>query len=234
MIMQEKAIHKEMVFLKQALSTKDDVIELLSDQAIKLDLINSKKDFKEAVYKREEMASTSIGYQIAIPHGISHTVNRAFIGFVQIKDAFHWNHDEKQSVQLIFLIGVPQDNQNNIHLKFISLLSRRLLDDNFRKQLIEVEDVEDAYTYMAQEAIEKECRNRGYEVKVETQGSMGIENELEQEEIDEADAVILAIAVGIDGEERFEEKQDAGKVIQVEPGDVIKDAVRVIDQAENL
>ena len=53
-------------------------------------------------------------------------------------------------------------------------------------------------------------------------------------EIDEADAVILAIAVGIDGEERFEEKQDAGKVIQVEPGDVIKDAVRVIDQAENL
>ena len=145
MIMQEKAIHKEMVFLKQALSTKDDVIELLSDQAIKLDLINSKKDFKEAVYKREEMASTSIGYQIAIPHGISHTVNRAFIGFVQIKDAFHWNHDEKQSVQLIFLIGVPQDNQNNSPLKFISLLSRRLLDDNFRKQLIEVEDVEDAY-----------------------------------------------------------------------------------------
>ena len=89
-----------------------------------------------------------------------------------------------------------------------------------------------AHTYMAQEAIEKECRNRGYEVKVETQGSMGIENELEQEEIDEADAVILAM--GIDGEERFEEKQDAGKVIQVEPGDVIKDAVRVIDQAENL
>ena len=36
MIMQEKAIHKEMVFLKQALSTKDDVIELLSDQAILL------------------------------------------------------------------------------------------------------------------------------------------------------------------------------------------------------
>ena len=81
-----------------------------------------------------------------------------------------------------------------------------------------------AHTYMAQEAIEKECRNRGYEVKVETQGRMGIENELEQ----------VAIAVGIDGEERFEEKQDAGKVIQVEPGDVIKDAVRVIDQAENL
>ena len=38
-----------------------------------------------------------------------------------------------------------------------------------------------AHTYMAQEAIEKECRKRGFEVKVETQGGMGIEQELEQE-----------------------------------------------------
>ena len=30
-----------------------------------------------------------------------------------------------------------------------------------------------AHTYMAQEAIEKECRKRGFEVKVETQGGMG-------------------------------------------------------------
>ena len=62
-----------------------------------------------------------------------------------------------------------------------------------------------AHTYMAQEAIEKECKSRGYDVKIETQGSMGIENELEQDEIDEADAVILAIAINVDGEERFEE-----------------------------
>ena len=47
-----------------------------------------------------------------------------------------------------------------------------------------------AHTYMAQEAIEKECRKRGYEVKVETQGSMGIENELEQEDVDAADVYV--------------------------------------------
>ena len=32
-----------------------------------------------------------------------------------------------------------------------------------------------AHTYMAAEAIEKACRERGIEVKVETQGSIGIE-----------------------------------------------------------
>ena len=90
-----------------------------------------------------------------------------------------------------------------------------------------------AHTYMAQEAIEKECKKRGYEVQVETQGSMGIENELEQDVIDEADVVILAIAIGIDGEERFEEKMDEGKVLQVEPGDVLKNPAAIIDQAIN-
>lgn len=91
-----------------------------------------------------------------------------------------------------------------------------------------------AHTYMAQEAIEKECRNRGFEVKVETQGSMGIENELDQDEVDEADVVILAVSVGIDEEERFEEKEEAGKVLHVDPGEAIKNVVEVIDRAVAL
>ena len=52
--------------------------------------------------------------------------------------------------------------------------------------------------------------------------------------LDEADVVILAIAIGIDGEERFEEKMDEGKVLQVEPGDVLKNPAAIIDQAINL
>ena len=74
-----------------------------------------------------------------------------------------------------------------------------------------------AHTYMAQEAIEQECKKRGYECKVETQGGMGIENELDEDEIAAADAVILAIAIGIEGEERFEEKEEEGKIIKIDP-----------------
>ncbi|WP_300119437.1 PTS fructose transporter subunit IIB [uncultured Enterococcus sp.] len=91
-----------------------------------------------------------------------------------------------------------------------------------------------AHTYMAQEAIENECRKRGFEVKVETQGSMGIENELEQEEVDAADVVILAVAIGIEGEDRFEEKSMMNKVINVDPGEMIKHPVEIINQAEEL
>ena len=89
-----------------------------------------------------------------------------------------------------------------------------------------------AHTYMAQEAIEKECRKRGHEV--ETQGSMGIENQLEQEDIDQADVLILAVAIDVEDSERFEEKIEMGKTLNVEPGNMIKYPAKYIDEAEKL
>nr|WP_244193678.1 PTS fructose transporter subunit IIB [Pantoea cypripedii] len=91
-----------------------------------------------------------------------------------------------------------------------------------------------AHTYMAQEAIEQECKKRGYDVKVETQGGMGIENELSEEDIAEADVVIMAVAIGIEGVERFEEKEDAGRIISLNPAEVIRNPAAIINKAEQL
>lgn len=91
-----------------------------------------------------------------------------------------------------------------------------------------------AHTYMAQEALEQECKKRGYEVQVETQGGMGMENELSEEVIADADVVIMAVAIGIEGEERFEEKEEAGRVLTMDPSVLIKDPVKVLNEAEAL
>lgn len=91
-----------------------------------------------------------------------------------------------------------------------------------------------AHTWMAKEAIEKECERRGFEYKVEAQGGYGIENELEEEEIAEADAVLLAIAIGIEGDDRFDEKRDEGRVLTLDPSLAIADPAKVIDQVVAL
>ena len=64
-----------------------------------------------------------------------------------------------------------------------------------------------AHTYMAQKAIENEFKKRGIDIKVETQGGTGIDNALSQEEIDAADFVLFSVDVGVEGDERFEEKR---------------------------
>jgi fructose PTS system EIIB component len=60
-----------------------------------------------------------------------------------------------------------------------------------------------AHTYMAAEQLEKTAKKLGYSIKVETQGAMGIENELTQPEIDAADVMILAADIAIEQIERF-------------------------------
>ena len=61
-----------------------------------------------------------------------------------------------------------------------------------------------AHTYMAAENLEKTAKELGHEIKVETQGAMGIENELQHDDISTADAFILAADIMIENPERFE------------------------------
>lgn len=85
-----------------------------------------------------------------------------------------------------------------------------------------------AHTFMAAEAIEVEAKERGYEVKVETQGSDGIKNKLTPEDIKTADIIIHAIAISPTDMERF----NGYEVYEVGLQDVIKDAKGTFDEIE--
>lgn len=60
-----------------------------------------------------------------------------------------------------------------------------------------------AHTYMAQDAIIQEAKRRGFDVKVETQGMMGIENEIEPEDLAGAQLLIVAADIGVENMDRF-------------------------------
>jgi fructose-specific phosphotransferase system IIB component len=62
-----------------------------------------------------------------------------------------------------------------------------------------------AHTYMAAARLEKTAKDLGHEIKVETQGALGIENALSENDIRQAKVVILAVDIGIEGRERFKD-----------------------------
>ncbi|NJP04215.1 MAG: PTS fructose-like transporter subunit IIB [Chloroflexaceae bacterium] len=57
-----------------------------------------------------------------------------------------------------------------------------------------------AHTFMAAEALQKAARALGHSIKVETRGSVGAQNALTDEEIAEADAVVIAADTKVDTE----------------------------------
>lgn len=71
-----------------------------------------------------------------------------------------------------------------------------------------------AHTYMAAEQLEKTAKKLGHTIKVETQGAMGIENELTDQDIAAADALILATDIAIEREERFAGKRKVQVPVQ--------------------
>lgn len=144
-ITENNVIRKEMLLLQKDCSTKDDAINSLVEKAFENGLISNKDSFMEAVLEREAEIPTAIGYEIAIPHGKSKEVKEPFIGFLQVRNSFQWTEELEDEVKLIFLIGVSDKNENNLHLRFISQLSKKLLDENFRQSLKEVTEVEKAF-----------------------------------------------------------------------------------------
>ena len=77
-----------------------------------------------------------------------------------------------------------------------------------------------AHTYMAAENLERQGKKLGFQVKIETNGSGGVEIRLREEDIKEADYVIIAADTRVEME-RFRGK----KLLEVS----VTDAVRKVE-----
>jgi fructose-specific phosphotransferase system IIB component len=85
-----------------------------------------------------------------------------------------------------------------------------------------------AHTYMAAEQLEKTARALGHQIRVETQGAMGIENELSATDIREADVAIFAVDIDVEQRDRFRGK----RIVQVPVQEAIKNPKAVFEKLE--
>jgi len=116
--------------------TKEEAIEELIEILYKDRVIEDKQEFKSAVMKREKEFSTGIGYGVGIPHGKSKAVKEAAIALGISKSGIEFDSMDGEPVNLLFLIAVP-DKSDDIHLKILSYISRRLMHEEVRDRLKE-------------------------------------------------------------------------------------------------
>ncbi len=83
-----------------------------------------------------------------------------------------------------------------------------------------------AHTFMAAEALEEEAKRRGHQIKVETRGSVGAKNQLTEQDIAEADLVIVAADIEVPLE-RFNGKA----LYRTKTGPALKKTAEEMDKA---
>ncbi|MFK9093050.1 fructose-specific PTS transporter subunit EIIC [Bacillus salipaludis] len=135
----------ELIDTDLAGNTRDDVIDELIAKFDAAGILSSKQGYKQAILNREGESSTGLGMNIAIPHGKSNAVKRPAVAFGIKRDGVDWNSLDGTDAKLIFMIAVPEKAAGDAHLKILQMLSRKLMDDQFREQLVKVTSKEEAY-----------------------------------------------------------------------------------------
>lgn len=117
--------------------TKEEVMEEMAELFAEDNAINSKTDFIEAVSAREEESSTGIGQEVAVPHGKTDAVLKHSVAFGRAPGGVDWKSHDGSPVKLIFMVAAPAEHQGEEHLQIMQIISRKLREEDFKKQLLE-------------------------------------------------------------------------------------------------
>lgn len=125
--------------------TRDDVIDEMIQKLNHVGALHSKTEFRQAIMNREQESTTGIGMNIAIPHGKSEAVKKPSVVFGIKQSGVDWKSLDGTEAKLIFMIAVPKESEGNEHLKILQMLSRKLMDDNYRERLLSVKTKQEAH-----------------------------------------------------------------------------------------
>ncbi|MCC2278551.1 fructose-specific PTS transporter subunit EIIC [Streptomyces sp. ET3-23] len=89
-----------------------------------------------AALAREELGTTGLGEEIAIPHAKTGAVSAPVVAFARSGAGIEWGALDGTRARLIFMIAVPEAAAGDEHLRILALLARKLLDTGFRERLL--------------------------------------------------------------------------------------------------
>lgn len=130
----KKLIGQETFFIKKDIASKEDAINYLCDNLIQLGYAT--QEYKEDVFKREEMAGTAFVQGFAAPHAITVQPLRSTISVMVLKNPVKWG---KYEVRLILLLSISEQDNQMLHT-FFDWLSNVLIDYNQLMQFIEADN----------------------------------------------------------------------------------------------
>ena len=135
-------IKKDAIDLNVKASQKEEIIKKAVELMTKNGNIKNKEEYLKLVLKREEEGSTGIGEEIAIPHGKGDSILSPGVAAMVIPNGVDFNSLDGEPVKLLFLIAAP-NSKDNLHLEVLSRLSTLLMDEKFRKELIQAKSKEE-------------------------------------------------------------------------------------------
>ena len=132
--------------------TKQEVINELVSLLEKTGKLTDREEFLRVIKEREELGSTGIGYNIAIPHARSKAIKSLVGAFGISKKGINFDALDKEPVHLFFLLGAAQDASGE-YLRALAIISRFLRRRKVRQDLMKAETVDDVMEIIRREEL---------------------------------------------------------------------------------
>ncbi|MBE5994466.1 MAG: PTS fructose transporter subunit IIABC [Paenibacillaceae bacterium] len=132
----EDLLKEETVCLSLENTGKEEVIDEMVAMLYADGVLQDAEAFKKEILKREAISSTAFGNGIAIPHGKSPAVRMPRVAVGISKNGISFDSSDGEPVYAVFMIAVGE-NEDEIHLKLLSALSKKLMNPGFLSRLKE-------------------------------------------------------------------------------------------------
>lgn len=165
-------LKRESVELSGTPESKGQAIDQMVELMAKGGNINDLQRYKEGVLKREEEGTTGIGEGIAIPHAKTDAVSAPGLAAMLVPQGVDYDALDGQPVHMIFLIAAP-NTEENVHLEVLSRLSMLLMDDEFRKNLLDAADATEFLAHIDEAERKKFPEEYGEEKQTKDQPEEG-------------------------------------------------------------
>lgn len=142
--------------LNVSVSSKDEAINKLIDLMCATGKISDKDAYKEGILAREALTSTGIGEGIAIPHAQVAAVKAPGLVAMTVPDGVDYESLDGQPAHLFFMIAAPA-NGGSTHLQALAKLSALLMDEGFRKDLLNAKTPEEFLSMIDKKEAEKDA-----------------------------------------------------------------------------
>ncbi|WP_099159671.1 BglG family transcription antiterminator [Virgibacillus ndiopensis] len=127
---------KELMFLRESFTSKEEVLEFMHTQLLKKGLVEH--SFLEAVYEREEIAPTSFGNLVAVPHPITPKSDTTFLAICTLEKPITWND---KLVQFVCLLCVKKESTEDLQSMY-DLLGKIIENAPIVEKLVNVKNYE--------------------------------------------------------------------------------------------
>jgi PTS system nitrogen regulatory IIA component len=138
---------KERILCNINVSSKKRVLEECSKLLVTGTLFSSYEIF-DSLVERERLGSTGFGKGVAIPHARVAQSNITLAAFIQLDEGIDFDAIDKQPVDLLFALMVPE-NSTNEHLKILAQLAKMFSEDNFCEKLRQTTNIENKFKLLS-------------------------------------------------------------------------------------